>query len=88
MGLALGGLMPTVTATLRSSLPDRVVGRVLGYNVSAQYVGQVIGPILGGFAGGHFGIPSVFVATAVLALIGAGGAYAIHQRDSRALSLS
>ncbi|GAB3920703.1 MFS transporter [Microlunatus endophyticus] len=89
MGLALGGLMPTVTATLRSSLPDRVVGRVLGYNVSAQYVGQVIGPILGGFAGGHFGIPSVFVATAVLALIGAGGAYSIHRSHSvGALSLS
>ena len=80
MGLALGGLMPTVTATLRSTLPDRVVGRVLGYNVSAQYIGQVIGPILGGYAGGHFGIPSVFVCTGVLALIAAGGAYAIKQR--------
>lgn len=81
MGLALGGLMPTVTATLRSTLPDRVVGRVLGYNVSAQYVGQVIGPILGGWAGGHFGIPAVFVCTGGLALIGAAGAYVIKRRQ-------
>ncbi|QGN33907.1 MFS transporter [Microlunatus sp. Gsoil 973] len=81
MGLALGGMMPTVTATLRSTLPDRVVGRVLGYNVSAQYVGQVVGPILGGWAAGHYGIPAVFVCTGALALIGAGGAVAIRRRS-------
>jgi MFS family permease len=80
MGLALGGLMPTVTASLRASVPDQVVGLVLGYNVSAQYVGQVFGPILGGYVGGHFGVPAVFVSTGVLAFIGAGIAYLIRRR--------
>lgn len=87
MGLALGGLMPTVTAAIRASLPDRVVGRVLGYNVSAQYIGQVVGPILGGFVGGRLGVPAVFLSTGALALIGAGAAYAIRSRSTTAASL-
>ena len=48
MGLALGGLLPTVTAAIRRLAPQDSVGRILGYNVSAQYIGQVVGPIAGG----------------------------------------
>jgi MFS family permease len=72
MGLALGGLLPAISASIRHAVPDGVVGRVLGLSVSAQYVGQVVGPVLGGVVAGVLGIRSVFVATAVILLLGAG----------------
>jgi MFS family permease len=71
MGLALGGLLPTITAAIRHAVPDGVVGRALGLSVSAQYSGQVLGPLLGGLVAGAFGIRIVFVATAAVL---AGGA--------------
>jgi MFS family permease len=71
MGLALGGLLPTITASIRHTVPDGVVGRVLGLSVSAQYVGQVVGPVLGGVVAGVLGIRAVFVATAIILAVGA-----------------
>ena len=71
MGLALGGLLPSVTSVIRHNVPDGVGGNVLGYSISAQYVGQVAGPVLGGFIGGHFGMQAVFLFTAVLLALGA-----------------
>ncbi|HEV2504517.1 MAG TPA: multidrug efflux MFS transporter [Mesorhizobium sp.] len=71
MGLALGGLLPSVTSVIRHNVPDSVGGNVLGYSISAQYVGQVAGPVLGGFIGGHFGMRTVFLFTAVLLALGA-----------------
>jgi MFS family permease len=69
MGIALGGLMPSVTAAVRHLVPGAVVGRILGYGVSAQYAGQVVGPVLGGVVGASFGMRSVFVATGVVLLV-------------------
>ena len=54
MGMSLAGLLPSISATIRHNVPDRVAGTILGYSTSAQYAGQVIGPMLGGFIGGHF----------------------------------
>ncbi len=71
MGLALGGLMPCVTAVIRHSVPDRIVGRVLGISTSSQYAGQVTGPLIGGFIGGHIGMRSVFLGTSLLMIGGA-----------------
>ena len=71
MGLALGGLLPSITASIRHTVPDAVVGRVLGLSVSAQYAGQVIGPVLGGLIAGVLGIRAVFIATAIVLLLGA-----------------
>jgi MFS family permease len=71
MGLALGGLLPSVTSVIRHNVPDGVGGNVLGLSVSAQYVGQVAGPLLGGFVGGHFGMRAVFLMTAALMAAGA-----------------
>jgi MFS family permease len=68
MGVALGGLMPSVTAAVRHLVPGAVVGRILGYGVSAQYAGQVVGPVLGGVVGASLGMRSVFVATGVVLL--------------------
>ena len=71
MGLALGGLLPAITAAIRHTVPDGVVGRVLGLSVSAQYVGQVVGPLLGGIVAGVLGIRAVFLATAIVLVVGA-----------------
>lgn len=79
-GLALGGITPTVVATIRRLLPDTSVGLVLGYNVSAQYLGQVTGPILAGILGGALGTSAVFVATAALTALGVLATLAIRRR--------
>ena len=71
MGLALGGLLPCVTAVIRHNVPVTVAGAMLGYATSTQYVGQVVGPLTGGFIGGHFGMRAVFLVTCVLLLLGA-----------------
>ena len=70
MGVALGGVTPTIVATIRGLLPETSVGLVLGYNVSAQYVGQVVGPVAAGWAGGVLATDSVFLITAMVAGIG------------------
>ena len=66
MGMALGGLLPCITAIIRHNVPEAQVGRMLGYSTSAQYVGQVSGPLFGGFVGGAFGMRPVFLATCVV----------------------
>ena len=71
MGLSLAGLMPSVNATIRHSVPHDVAGTVLGYSTSAQYAGQVMGPLAGGFIGGHVGMRAVFFLTAAIMVGGA-----------------
>lgn len=71
MGLALAGLLPTITSIIRHSVPDSVAGYILGYSTSAQYAGQVAGPLLGGFVGGQLGMRAVFFGTSALMLGGA-----------------
>ena len=71
MGLSLAGLLPSINALLRHSVPDGVVGTILGYAISAQFAGQVAGPLVGGLVGGHLGMRAVFLTTSVLLLAGA-----------------
>jgi len=66
MGLALGGILPCVTAVIRHNVPAGAVGRAQGYSTSWQYAGQVLGPLLGGVVGGHLGMRYVFLMTALL----------------------
>ncbi|RQR33236.1 MFS transporter [Burkholderia sp. Bp9142] len=69
MGLALGGLLPCITAVIRHNVPDRLVGTVMGYSLSFQFAGQVVGPLVGGFVGGHAGMRAVFFVTSGLLLV-------------------
>lgn len=69
MGMALGGLLPCMTAIIRHNVPESQVGRMLGYATSAQYAGQVSGPLFGGFVGGAFGLRPVFLITALVMAI-------------------
>ena len=71
MGLALAGLLPSITSVIRHNVPDRSAGYILGYATSANYAGQVAGPLAGGFVGAHFGMQSVFLITSALMLCGA-----------------
>lgn len=84
MGLALGGLMPTVTAAIRRAAPSHRIGRTLGLGVSAQYAGQVLGPITGGVVAGATGMRTVFIGTAGVLL----GAAVVNLVATRALSRS
>ena len=83
MGLALGGLLPTVTAALRRLVPQHRVGRVLGYGVSAQYAGHVIGPIAGGLVATNAQLSAVFVMTAITLTLVAGLLAASSARGRR-----
>lgn len=71
MGLALGGLLPSIASVVRHAAPARSAGTVLGLSTSAQYAGQVIGPLAGGAIGGFYGPQAVFLATAAIMLAGA-----------------
>jgi MFS family permease len=79
-GLALGGITPTVIATIRRLVPDDSVGLVLGSNVSAQFAGQVTGPVVAGALGGLLGTSSVFVMTAVVTALGLGVTALVRRR--------
>jgi MFS family permease len=83
MGLALGGLLPCITAVIRHNVPDGAGGSVLGLSISSQYVGQVVGPLTGGFVGGHFGMRAVFLFTCVLMAFGAAYNWLIQARRAR-----
>lgn len=60
-GIALGGMVPCITAYIRLAAPGAMQGEMLGYNQSARFLGNVIGPILGGSLSGFIGINNVFL---------------------------
>ncbi len=70
MGMALAGLLPSITTVIRHNVPNAIAGSILGLSTSAQFAGQVTGPLAGGFIGGHWGMRAVFFATSALMLLG------------------
>jgi MFS family permease len=77
MGLALGGLLPSVNAAIRRVVPQQIVGRTLGYGVSSQYAGQVLGPVVGGIVATHAPLSAVFVMTAIVLMAVTGLLYGV-----------
>lgn len=71
VGIATAGLLPSVNALVKLSVPDSVSGRVFGYNQSAQYLGNIVGPVLGGQMAARLGIKYVFFFTSILLLVNA-----------------
>lgn len=69
-GMAVGGMLPCITAYIRLEAPLDMQGEVLGYNQSFRFLGNVIGPALGGFVAGFGGISNVFYVTGGLFLVG------------------
>jgi MFS family permease len=86
MGLALGGLLPCITAVIRHNVPDGVGGNVLGLSISAQYTGQVVGPLAGGFVGGHIGMRAVFLFTCALMALGAAFNWIVQARRTKTVT--
>ncbi|MED4647592.1 multidrug efflux MFS transporter [Bacillus inaquosorum] len=70
-GMAMGGLLPCITAAIRVQAPGSIQGEVLGYNVSFRFLGNVLGPLLGGIISSHFTISAAFYVTAFLFFAGA-----------------
>ncbi|MDH6369386.1 DHA1 family multidrug resistance protein-like MFS transporter [Paenibacillus sp. PastF-3] len=75
LGLAAGGLIPSVNILVKKITPDALIGRVFGFNMSAGYLGTFAGSVLGGQVAAWFGIRDVFFVTSVLLLINAGWVY-------------
>ncbi|ARD47425.1 MFS transporter [Sporosarcina sp. P37] len=69
-GISTGGMIPITTALVRREAPLEVQGEVMGYNTSFRFLGNIVGPIFGGIVSGYIGIPSVFIVTGVLFMIG------------------
>ncbi|MCM2998566.1 multidrug efflux MFS transporter [Paenibacillus cellulositrophicus] len=71
LGLAAGGLNPSVNVLLKKITPSNLTGRVFGLNMSAAYLGVFGGSVLGGQIAGHFGVRYVFLVTGALLLMNA-----------------
>lgn len=71
LGLATGGLIPSVNVLIKKITPDSLAGRVFGFNMSAGYLGVFGGSILGGQVAALWGIRYVFFITSALLLINA-----------------
>ena len=71
LGLAMGGLNPSVNVLVKKITPDSLTGRVFGFNISAQYLGVFGGSILGGQVAAYLGIRYVFFITSALLLMNA-----------------
>lgn len=65
-GIAVGGMLPSITAFIRVEVPLEMQGEVLGYHQSFRFLGNVVGPIFGGILSGYIGISSVFYVTSAL----------------------
>ena len=68
-GAAAGMMFSTNNAILLSVFPGNQRGRVLGISTAAVYIGLSIGPVLGGFLNHQFGWRSIFLFTALVALV-------------------
>lgn len=71
LGLAAGGLNPSINILLKKITPPSLTGRVFGYNMSAAYLGVFGGSILGGEIASYLGIKYVFFMTSSLLFINA-----------------
>ncbi|UUZ83971.1 MFS transporter [Paenibacillus sp. P26] len=59
-GLCVGGLIPSISSSLRGLTPVSIQGSVFSYNTSANSLGNVIGSLFGGIVAGNLGIPILF----------------------------
>jgi MFS family permease len=80
MGVALAGLMPSITSLIRHAVPAAIAGRILALNISAQYAGFVAGPLLGSAVAARFGMRPVFLATSLVMVAGAATLWSTRSR--------
>lgn len=75
LGLAAGGLVPSVNILVKKITPDALTGRVFGFSMAAGYLGTFGGSVLGGEVAAWFGIRYIFFITSSLLLINAAWVY-------------
>ncbi|ULO09564.1 multidrug efflux MFS transporter [Paenibacillus sp. 19GGS1-52] len=75
LGLAAGGLIPSVNILVKKITPAAITGRVFGFTMSAGYLGIFGGSVMGGQVAAWFGLRYVFFITGALLLINAGWVY-------------
>ena len=68
-GLFLCSLIPVANSLVGSMVRAEDRGRAYGSTSAAAFFGAFAGPVSGGLLGAHFGLTSVFVASAVLLLV-------------------
>ncbi len=71
LGMAAGGVIPSVNALMKRITPSAITGRVFGLNISGMYLGAFLGPVAGGQIAAGFGIKAVFIATGGMLLANA-----------------
>jgi MFS family permease len=72
LGLASGGLLPSINSLVSKNAPKAVAGRLFGYMQSALNLGTFAGAAMGGEIAALFGIRYVFFCTSSLLLANAG----------------
>lgn len=70
LGLFLGGLLPSANALLVGLVPAGRRGSAFGLGGTALSLANAVGPLSGAFLGGALGMGSVFLATAILYVLG------------------
>lgn len=68
LGLAMGGLEPSVNTLVKKITPESITGRIFGFTISAAYLGTFAGSVTGGQVAAAFGIRCVFIAASALLL--------------------
>ncbi|MCR3760707.1 multidrug efflux MFS transporter [Clostridium felsineum] len=71
LGLASGGLTPSVNILVKKITPNAITGRIFGFSMSAGYLGVFGGSVLGGQVSAHLGIRYVFFITSALLIVNA-----------------
>lgn len=69
LGLALGGLIPCVSALFKKNVSQAKLGLVFGFNQSAFALGNFIGATGGGFIAGALSIEAVFHIAGALLIV-------------------
>jgi Arabinose efflux permease len=71
LGLAAGGLGPSVNILLKKITPSSLTGRMFGLNIAAAYLGVFAGSNFGGQVAASLGVRYVFFTTSALLLLNA-----------------
>lgn len=71
LGLAMGGLTPSLNALIKRITPDAYTGWIFGFSMGAGMLGVFGGSVLGGEVAARFGIEFVFFITSGLLMLNA-----------------
>jgi len=72
VGVAMGGVIPAISALLATYGPAGAEGAIYGMDNSINSAGRTVAPLLGAALAAPFGLPAVFVATGLVFLFTAG----------------